>query len=75
MMLPSEERIEELRREFPSGCQVELIRMLDDYAPPVGTRGIVSFVDGVGTIHVDWQTGRSLGIAYGADLCRRVDDD
>jgi hypothetical protein len=30
----------------------------------------VTCVDDIGTIHVKWDTGSSLGIAYGADACR-----
>lgn len=74
MMLPSKERIEALRRDFPKGCRVELLRMDDPQAPPVGTTGSVIAVDDIGTIHVVWSTGSGLGIAYGQDLCRRIDD-
>ena len=75
MKLPSKERIEALRREFPRGCRVELLHMTDVQAPPVGTKGSVIAVDDLGTIHVAWSTGSSLGIALGEDLCRRIDDD
>ena len=75
MKLPSKDRIEALRRDFPRGCQVELLRMNDVQAPPVGTRGSVIAVDDIGTIHVAWSTGSSLGIALGQDLCRRIGDD
>ena len=75
MKLPSKERIEALRRDYPRGCRVELLRMDDVQAPPVGTRGSVIAVDDLGTIHVAWSTGSSLGIALGQDLCRRIDDD
>jgi len=47
--------------------------MDDPQAPPVGTLGKVIAVDDVGTIHVAWQTGSSLGIAFGQDHCRRVE--
>ena len=75
MRSPSEETIERLRREFPSGCRVELVRMDDVQAPPVGTRGTVCMIDSVGTIHVSWDNGCGLGVAFGADECRRVDRD
>ena len=73
MRFPSEEIVEALRRDFPAGATVELIAMNDQQAPPVGTKGRVLGVDDVGTIHVAWQTGGSLGIAYGEDSCRRVE--
>ena len=62
-----------LREQFPVGCRVELIRMDDVQAPPIGTLGTVIGVDAVGTIHVNWDNGCGLGVAYGADECRRVE--
>ena len=62
--------VDDLRERYPKGTRVELIRMEDDQAPPVGTRGTVTAVDDMGTIHVRWDNGSSLGVAYGADACR-----
>ena len=45
----------------------------DSEAPPIGTFGTITGVDDIGTIHVSWDTGGSLGIAYGEDFCRRID--
>ena len=64
--------IKSLKERYPAGCTVELIQMNDEYAPPVGTRGKVICVDDIGTIHVDWDSGSSLGIVYGEDLCHRI---
>ena len=69
------ETIEYLRESFPSGCRVEILRMDDPQAPPVGTLGTVIGVDDVGTIHVNWDNGSGLGVAYGEDECRRIDND
>ena len=66
----SKELLDDLRERYTKGTRVELIRMDDPQAPPVGTRGTVTAVDDIGTIHVKWDTGSSLGIAYGADTCR-----
>ncbi len=68
----SREILEYLREGFPRGCRVELLQMDDPQAPPVGTLGTVIAVDDVGTIHVNWDNGSTLGIAYGADNCRRI---
>jgi hypothetical protein len=65
--------VEQLRKEYPVGAKVELLRMDDFQAPPIGTTGIVQFVDDMGTIHVNWSTGSSLGVAYGEDKCRVID--
>lgn len=72
MKLPKREIIKRLREGFPVGCRVELLSMDDPQAPPIGTLGTVVGVDAAGTIHVDWDTGCGLGVAYGADDCRRI---
>lgn len=73
MMAISSSRLAVLRSQYPVGCTVELIEMNDTQAPSPGTLGRVIWVDDIGTIHVAWETGSSLGVAYGEDRCRRVD--
>lgn len=65
-------RLEALRAQFPKGATVALERMDDVQAPPVGTLGEVLFVDDIGTVHVAWRTGSTLGVVYGEDACRVV---
>ena len=50
MNFPNREKVEELRRTYPEGTLVELVRMNDDYAPPPGTRGTVLYVDDIGPV-------------------------
>lgn len=69
---PSKEIVERLRKTYPKGTVVELVRMNDEHAPPPGTRGTVTGVDDIGTIHVCWQNGSGLGVAYGEDECKIV---
>jgi len=66
----SKARLERLRSQYASGTRVELVEMNDRQSPPLGTKGTVVFVDDIGTIHVHWDTGSSLGVAYGEDRCR-----
>lgn len=68
------ETIERLRREYPVGCRVELIRMEDVQSPPAGTKGTVRGVDDIGSIMVSWDTGSSLSVCYGEDRCRRINE-
>ena len=49
--------------------------MDDVQAPPIGTLGTVVGVDSIGTIHVNWDNGCGLGVAYGEDACRRIDHE
>lgn len=37
-----------------------------------GCKGTVISVDSIGTIHVVWDCGSGLGVAYGADECREI---
>lgn len=56
-----------LKERYPKGTVVQLLKMDDMQAPPKGTKGTVIFVDDIGTIHVNWENGSSLGLIYGAD--------
>ena len=49
MKFPSREIVERILREYPAGTRVELVRMDDAQAPPVGTKGTVKGVDDTGT--------------------------
>lgn len=77
MRFPSRETVERIRREYPKGTRVELVHMDDPYNTKLtpGCRGTVISVDSIGTIHVAWDCGSGLGIAYGADSCRKVVED
>ena len=41
---------------------------------PKGTKGIVDFVDDIGTIHMKWETGSSLGLIVGVDEFKVIGD-
>lgn len=69
----SRDTVERIRREYPVGTRVELISMQDEYTKlAAGEKGTVIGVDDIGTIHVNWDCGSCLGIAYGEDLCKKV---
>lgn len=72
MTIITREEVERLRQQYPAGTVVKLVRMDDSQAPPPGTKGIVRYVDDIGTIHVSWETGSSLGIVYGMDKIEKV---
>ena len=55
-----------LRKRFPVGSRVRLVKM-DGESLPIGTEGTVSGVDDIGTIHVHWDCGSSLGVVYPED--------
>ena len=72
MRTPSKEAIQALRERYPAGTAVELIRMEDVSAPPAGTLGKVIAVDDIGTVHIAWQNGSSLGCVPGVDSLRKL---
>ena len=61
-----------LRINYPKGTRVELMKMDDIQAPPIGTQGTVTGVDDIGTIMVDWDNGSKLGVVLGEDICRKI---
>ena len=61
-----------LRINYPKGSRVELVKMDDVQAPPLGTQGTVTEVDDIGTIMVDWDNGSKLGVVLGEDICRKI---
>ena len=65
--------VESLKKQFPVGSRVELIKMDDKQAPPIGTRGTVKGVDDIGSIMVAWDNGSSLNVIYGEDECKVLD--
>ena len=71
------EPLERLRKQYPAGTRVELIHMNDPWNTRLheGCRGTVVAVDDIGTIHVAWDCGSSLGVVYGEDSCKVVTED
>lgn len=73
----SKEALARIREEYTEGTRVELSRMSDpcrtDLVP--GCKGTVRFVDDMGTIHVSWDIGSSLGVVYGEDACKVISNE
>lgn len=74
MYFISKEALERMREQYPIGARVELTKMSDPYRTDLvpGCRGTVRFVDDMGTIHVRWDIGSSLGVVYGEDACKVI---
>lgn len=57
-----------MKTKYPVGTRIELISMDDPFNPvPCGTKGSVTFVDDMGTIHMKWDNGRTLALIEGVD--------
>lgn len=74
MKFPSREIVERIRREYPAGTRVELVRMDDAQAPLTGTLGTVLGVDDTGSLLMRWDNGSGLNVVYGEDIVRKVGD-
>lgn len=72
MRFPSKEIVERVRKEYPAGTRVELVRMDDQQAPPIGTRGTVTGVDDTASIMVRWDNDSGLHVVYDEDECRKL---
>jgi hypothetical protein len=58
------------------GDRVEIIRCYDAYTKlKRGTRGTVTLIDQLGTVHVRWDDGRNLGLVPGQDEWRVIPDE
>lgn len=73
MRFPNKETVEMIKSSYPTGCRVELVKMDDVQAPPIGTRGTVTGVDDTGSILVKWDNGSGLNVVYGEDVAKRLD--
>lgn len=65
-------KINMLREVYPAGTRVQLIEMDDQHAPPVGMCGTVILVDDMGTIHIKWDNGSTLGVVFGIDKVVKI---
>ena len=74
MKFPSREIVERIRRDYPAGTRVELVRMDDAQAPLAGTLGTVLGVDDTGSLLMRWDNGSDLNVIYGEDIVRKVGD-
>lgn len=74
MQMISKDALQALRERYPRGTRVELVKMDDPQAPPIGTKGTVLGVDDIGSIMVAWDSGSGLNVAFDEDVCRKVVD-
>ena len=61
---------------YKKGTRIECISMDDPYYPiSSGTKGTVVAVDDMGTIHMEWDNGRTLGLVPGEDQFKIIKED
>lgn len=66
-------KAEYLKKVYPPGTRIVLNSMGNDLRPiESGTRGTVEVVDDIGTVHCEFDSGRSLGLIDGEDDFRTL---
>ena len=73
MTLAERQRVASTKLNYPPGTRLELIEMGDDPRPVAsGTRGTGKVVDDMGSIHMQWDNGRTLALIPGEDRFRKL---
>ena len=74
-MFLSESYVRNLKERYPAGARIVLDYMGDDPHPiEPGTKGTVRFVDDIGTVHCNFDNGRSLGLVPGEDSFHKIQE-
>lgn len=75
MKTMSRGRVEFYKEHYPVGTRICLDSMGDDPCPVAsGTKGTVTAVDDIGTIFVDFDNGRCLGICPEVDSFHKISE-
>ena len=63
-----QERVRQIREQYPPGTRIRLNHMPDDPQPiPPGTEGEVTGCDDAGQLEMRWSNGRSLSLLPDVD--------
>lgn len=67
--------VEKVREKYPVGTQIELDEMKGETQMPKGLRGIVTHVDDMSQIHMQWENGSSLALNLEEDSFKVIEQD
>lgn len=65
--------VELLKKRYPAGTRVRLLKMEDPNPVPVGMLGTVEDVDDIGSLIVQWDNGRQLHVLHSIDEVEKID--
>ena len=75
-MYINENLVKKMKETYKPGTRIQLDFMGDDPRPiPPGTKGTVRVVDGLGTVHCNFDNGRYLGLIPGEDAFHAITED
>jgi len=58
---------------YEKGQRIELVYTSDPYTHlKPGDKGTVKFIDGIGQIHIQWDSGSSLAMIPGEDEIKKI---
>jgi hypothetical protein len=73
MNWPTSAQVAAQKANYPVGTRVELISCTDQFTDlKPGDQGVVRYVDDIGTCHIIWDNGSSLGMALGEDVIKKL---
>ncbi len=73
-MSMNQKQIEAIKAQYPEGTRIMLDHMGEDPDPvPDGTKGTVEMVDSLGTVHCEFDNGRSLGLCPEVDRFHKIE--
>ena len=65
--------VELLKKRYPAGTRVRLLKMEYPNPVPIGMLGTVEDVDDIGSLVVQWDNGRQLHVLHGIDEVEKID--
>lgn len=65
--------VELLKKRYPAGTRVRLLKMEDPNPVPIGMLGTVEDVDDIGSLVVQWDNGRQLHVLHGIYEVEKID--
>lgn len=62
-------------KKFMPGTRIELIKCDDPWSKlKPGDQGVINDIDGIGTVHINWDSGSRLGLIPGEDLWKTIEN-
>ena len=66
--------VEDVRKIYPKGARVELVKMEDPHTKlNASDKGTVEFIDDACGIHIRWDNGEGLAAIFGVDIIKVVE--